>query len=126
MLSNSLGTNLHMWDVQVTPFTTAFRLLRYDRRGHGKSGVPKGPYTMELLGRDAHRGDGRGRRPEGALVRIVDGRHGRAVARRQGAGAHRPPDPVQHLVLLRIQGHVERSHRDREKIRARRASPTAS
>jgi 3-oxoadipate enol-lactonase len=52
MLSNSLGTNLHMWDEQVGPFTRHFRLLRYDRRGHGKSGVPKGPYTMERLGRD--------------------------------------------------------------------------
>jgi 3-oxoadipate enol-lactonase len=52
MLSNSLGTNLHMWDEQVSPFTQHFRLVRYDRRGHGKSGVPKGPYTMERLGRD--------------------------------------------------------------------------
>ena len=52
MLSNSLGTNLHMWDEQVGPFTQHFRLVRYDRRGHGKSGVPKGPYTMERLGRD--------------------------------------------------------------------------
>jgi len=52
MLSNSLGTNLHMWDDQVAPFTEHFRLLRYDRRGHGQSSVPKGPYTMERLGRD--------------------------------------------------------------------------
>jgi len=52
MLSNSLGTNLHMWDDQVEPFTRHFRLLRYDRRGHGRSGVPKGPYSMERLGRD--------------------------------------------------------------------------
>jgi len=52
MLSNSLGTNLHMWDDQVGPFTQHFRLVRYDRRGHGRSGVPKGPYTMERLGRD--------------------------------------------------------------------------
>ena len=52
MLSNSLGTTLHMWDRQVTPFTRHFRLVRYDRRGHGRSGVPKGPYTMERLGRD--------------------------------------------------------------------------
>ncbi|HEY1361710.1 MAG TPA: 3-oxoadipate enol-lactonase [Xanthobacteraceae bacterium] len=52
MLSNSLGTTLHMWDGQVAPFAEHFRLLRYDRRGHGKSGVPKGPYTMERLGRD--------------------------------------------------------------------------
>jgi 3-oxoadipate enol-lactonase len=52
MLSNSLGTDLHMWDEQVKPLTQHFRLVRYDRRGHGKSGAPKGPYTMERLGRD--------------------------------------------------------------------------
>jgi 3-oxoadipate enol-lactonase len=52
MLSNSLGTNLHMWDQQVQPFTRHFRLVRYDRRGHGKSDVPKGPYSMDRLGRD--------------------------------------------------------------------------
>jgi 3-oxoadipate enol-lactonase len=52
MLSNSLGTTLHMWDGQVAPFTQHFRLVRYDRRGHGQSGVPAGPYTMERLGRD--------------------------------------------------------------------------
>jgi len=52
MLSNSLGTTLHMWADQVAPFTRHFRLLRYDRRGHGKSGVPTGPYSMERLGRD--------------------------------------------------------------------------
>ena len=52
ILSNSLGTTLHMWDAQVAPFTKWFRLVRFDRRGHGKSGVPKGPYNMERLGRD--------------------------------------------------------------------------
>jgi 3-oxoadipate enol-lactonase len=52
MLSNSLGTDLHMWDPQVKPFTERFRLVRYDRRGHGKSAVPLGPYSMERLGRD--------------------------------------------------------------------------
>lgn len=52
MLSNSLGTDLHMWDAQAGPLTSHFRLLRYDRRGHGKSDAPKGPYTMERLGRD--------------------------------------------------------------------------
>ena len=52
MLSNSLGTTLHMWDAQAAPLTRHFRLLRYDRRGHGQSSVPKGPYSMERLGRD--------------------------------------------------------------------------
>ena len=53
MMCNSLGTDLHMWDLQAPTFTKDFRLVRYDRRGHGKSGVPKGPYSMEMLGRDA-------------------------------------------------------------------------
>jgi 3-oxoadipate enol-lactonase len=52
MLSNSLGTNLHMWDEQVAPWTRHFCLVRYDRRGHGQSNVPKGPYSMDRLGRD--------------------------------------------------------------------------
>jgi 3-oxoadipate enol-lactonase len=53
MLCNSLGTTLHMWDGQVAPFTRHFQLVRYDRRGHRKSGCPQGPYTIERLGRDA-------------------------------------------------------------------------
>ena len=52
ILSNSLGTNLHMWDDQVGEWSKHFRVVRYDRRGHGKSGVPKGPYSMERFGRD--------------------------------------------------------------------------
>ena len=52
MLSNSLGTNLHMWDPQMAEFTKQFRVVRYDRRGHGKSGAPKGPYSFERFGRD--------------------------------------------------------------------------
>jgi 3-oxoadipate enol-lactonase len=42
-----------MWDGQMPALTQSFRVVRYDRRGHGKSGVPAGPYTMEMLGRDA-------------------------------------------------------------------------
>ena len=52
MLSNSLGTDLHMWHDQADEFARHFRLIRYDRRGHGQSGAPEGPYSMERLGRD--------------------------------------------------------------------------
>jgi len=52
MLSNSLGTNLHMWDDQAPAWSRQFRLVRYDWRGHGQSSVRKGPYPMERLGRD--------------------------------------------------------------------------
>ncbi len=52
MLSNSLGTNLHMWDDQAGEWSRHFRVIRYDRRGHGGSDAPAGPYSMERLGRD--------------------------------------------------------------------------
>ncbi len=52
MLSNSLGTTLNMWDQQVDAWSQHFRVIRYDRRGHGGSGAPAGPYSMERFGRD--------------------------------------------------------------------------
>jgi len=53
MFCNSLGTDLHMWDAQIPDLSQAFRILRYDRRGHGLSSAPSGPYTIEDLGQDA-------------------------------------------------------------------------
>jgi 3-oxoadipate enol-lactonase len=50
--SNSLGTNYSMWDPQVHELRKTFRILRYDTRGHGESGVLPGPYTIEQLGKD--------------------------------------------------------------------------
>src|SRR5258705_13366060 len=52
MLSNSLGTDLAMWEAQMPRLTRDHRVLRYDTRGHGQSAVPPGPYTNEHLGRD--------------------------------------------------------------------------
>lgn len=52
VFSNSLGTNLSMWDPQVAALRQDLRILRYDTRGHGLSSVPAGAYTQEQLGRD--------------------------------------------------------------------------
>ena len=52
VLSNSIGTTLHMWDGQFPALSRHFRVLRYDTRGHGASGVPAGAYSMDRLGRD--------------------------------------------------------------------------
>ncbi|MDF0751089.1 3-oxoadipate enol-lactonase [Marinobacter sp. 71-i] len=52
VLSNSIGTDLHMWDAQVPELTRHFRVLRYDMRGHGASGVPSGAYSIGRFGRD--------------------------------------------------------------------------
>ena len=52
MLSNSIGTDLTMWDPQIEALGQHFRVLRYDSRGHGNSDVPAGPYSVDRLGRD--------------------------------------------------------------------------
>ena len=52
VFSNSLGTDLSMWDAQMPEVTKKFRVLRYDKRGHGQSSVPAAPYTVEQLGGD--------------------------------------------------------------------------
>lgn len=52
VLSNSLGTALEMWDPQMPALTGRFRVLRYDTRGHGRSAVPSGPYSIADLGKD--------------------------------------------------------------------------
>jgi 3-oxoadipate enol-lactonase len=53
LFSNSLGTNLHMWDGQVAAaLELGFRVIRYDQRGHGKSEAPKGSYTLARLADD--------------------------------------------------------------------------
>ena len=49
VLSNSLGSNLSMWDGQIEILTRKYRVLRYDHRGHGASDVPEGPYSFDLL-----------------------------------------------------------------------------
>ncbi|HEX5441152.1 MAG TPA: carboxymuconolactone decarboxylase family protein, partial [Ktedonobacterales bacterium] len=53
VLSNSLGADHTMWDLQMPALERYFRMLRYDSRGHGASAVPPGPYTIEALGQDA-------------------------------------------------------------------------
>lgn len=52
VFSNSLGADLRMWDGQVEALGDAFRIVRYDTRGHGGSGVPGGPASLERLGHD--------------------------------------------------------------------------
>jgi 3-oxoadipate enol-lactonase len=52
VLSNSIGVTLNMWDLQIPELSKHFRVLRYDTRGHGDSGVPAGAYSIDRLGRD--------------------------------------------------------------------------
>lgn len=52
VFSNSLGTDLRLWDQILPLLPKGLRLIRYDKRGHGLSSCPKAPYAMGALVRD--------------------------------------------------------------------------
>ncbi len=53
MMSNSLMSDHTMWDVNIPALADRYRVLRYDTRGHGRSGTTPGPYSIEMLADDA-------------------------------------------------------------------------
>ncbi|MBY3307598.1 alpha/beta fold hydrolase [Rhizobium laguerreae] len=52
LLANGLAADSAMWDPQVEDFSSAYRLLRYDIRGHGGSEGTPGDYSLSLLSDD--------------------------------------------------------------------------
>ena len=52
VLSNSLGTDVALWDAQFTAFSGHHSVWRYDTRGHGQSDAPAGDYSLDRLGKD--------------------------------------------------------------------------
>jgi len=53
LLGNSIGTDHCLWDSVLADLTRAFRVIRFDMRGHGASEGPPGEYSLEQLARDA-------------------------------------------------------------------------
>jgi 3-oxoadipate enol-lactonase len=51
-LVNSLGTDARIWDEMIDRLAADYRILSYDKRGHGLSDVPLGDYAL-----DDHLGD---------------------------------------------------------------------
>lgn len=52
VFSNSLVTDLTVWDKQVAALSRRFRILRYDQRGHGKTAAPEGAVRFPDLAAD--------------------------------------------------------------------------
>lgn len=52
LFGGSLGTTGAMWDAQVKALSARARTVAFDHRGHGRSPVPPGPYTIAELGAD--------------------------------------------------------------------------
>lgn len=52
VFSCSLGTTQTMWANQVASLREHFNIVTYDMRGHGRSDVPLGSYSIDRLGTD--------------------------------------------------------------------------
>jgi 3-oxoadipate enol-lactonase len=52
LLGNSLGSAMVMWEPQIAALTERWRVVRMDTRGHGRSPVPDGEYSLDDLGGD--------------------------------------------------------------------------
>ena len=50
--SNSIVTDVGIWDAQAAALSGSFNILRYDQRGHGQTSVPPGPANFDQLGGD--------------------------------------------------------------------------
>ena len=53
LMANSLMSNYSMWDWNVPALADRYRVLRYDKRGHGGSQTTSGPYSISQLADDA-------------------------------------------------------------------------
>ncbi|QFU16982.1 3-oxoadipate enol-lactonase [Microvirga thermotolerans] len=47
VFSNSLGSDFRIWQEVAPAFADRFRVVLYDKRGHGLSDVPPGPYAID-------------------------------------------------------------------------------
>lgn len=49
---NSLGTDFRIWDQVAQELAESFRILRYDKRGHGLTDCPSAPYSIRDFSAD--------------------------------------------------------------------------
>ena len=100
VLSNSLGADRGMWDPQVPPLAERYRVVTYDARGHGRSPVPAGPYSIDDLTDDLV-----------ALLDRLDVPRAHVVGLSLGGMtamrlAAREPERVDRLVVLCTSAHI--------------------
>ena len=53
VFANSLGSTIELWEPVLPLLPPNLRFVRFDNRGHGRSDVPDGPYTMGAMVSDA-------------------------------------------------------------------------
>jgi len=94
VFANSLGTDLRLWDKLVGRLDgEGYRLIRFDKRGHGLSSCPQAPYTMDDLVQDTEEFLDKAGVDACVFVGLsIGGMIGQSLASRQ-------PDRVKALVL---------------------------
>ena len=103
LLSHALGVDMSMWDDVADTLSEQYSVTAYDHRGHGRSPVLPGPYTMHDLVEDAatliteHF-----RRPVIFIGLSLGGMVGQLLAARH-------PDLVRKLVVANCPDHVPES-----------------
>jgi 3-oxoadipate enol-lactonase len=100
VLVGSLGATLDLWDPQVAALAERYRVVRFDTRGHGRSPVPPGPYSIDDLTDDLV-----------ALLDTVGAERAHVVGLSLGGMtalrlAIREPDRVDRLVLMCTSAYV--------------------
>ena len=53
LLAHAIGCDHRMWEDLGARLASRFRVIRVDARGHGRSPVPRRPYTLEGMAEDA-------------------------------------------------------------------------
>jgi len=91
---NSLGLDFRMWDDVASNLRSDYRIVRYDKRGHGLSDSPPAPYSLDQFVSDLHSLFGHLELPSAALVGISIG----GMIAMEFAATH--PDLVPSMVLF--------------------------
>ena len=98
VFAHSLGLDHGQWDAQTADLQRHFRVVRYDIRGHGASGVTFGGLFDRAPESRRARAAGRPALAAGGMVRVVARRHDRAMDGRERTRAPDPSRPGEHLI----------------------------
>lgn len=120
VFANSLGTDLRLWDPLLPHLPAGLRLIRYDKRGHGLSDCPPGPWSIDDLATDA-----------AALIEVLDLRQvvfvglsiGGMIGQRLSA---MQPERIKALVLSNTAARMGTPEMWQDRIAAIRAGGIAS
>ena len=120
VFANSLGTDFRIWDRLLPHVQGSWRVLRYDKRGHGLSDCPPAPYHMGDLVADAAALMDRFGMRNGVVVGLSIGG---LIA--QGLAAERP-DLVRAMVLMDTAARIGNEDMWADRVAAVRADGIAA